>query len=365
MNILFITGSLFAGHDGVADYTLRLAEALRARGVGVRCLSWYESTLRSPKLKADSICIPAHLPVRAKVTHAQHFLAGFRPDVISLQFVPYAFDPRGFPLTLANELSSLIGNTPLEVFAHELWVLPCMRAGLLYRALGPTLQKSLVLKTLRDLRPTRVHTSFPLYGQLLRDAGLPVGSLLPLPGNVPHLPLKRSPQDPHHARHTRHVGFFGSIFPSAPVERFCEHLIDLQAQTNLKITLSSAGNLSGGTLKRWQKLTRRYGRQLHIERLGHLAIREASYYLQSLDYLISSYSPTFWPKSGTVAAAREFGKPVILISPPELKENPPLPEGLYTQLTPALLQSPHTTAIHAPLEDLADQFLKELKTLTR
>lgn len=363
MNILFVTGSLFAGHDGVADYTLRLADALRQRGAGVRCLSWNETTLRAPKVKPESICLPAHLPVRAKLAHARHFLSGFTPDAVSLQFVPYAFEPRGFPLGLAQELGQLIGEAPLEVFVHELWAMPYMKVSPAYRLLGPTLQRHLVLKTLEELKPARVHTSFALYGQWLKQARLPVGPLLPLPGNVPHLPLRRPAQDPHHDRSTRHVGFFGSIFAGAPVEDFCHQLVELQETAKIKISLSSAGNLSGATLRRWQALTRRFGGVLHMERLGHLAPREASYYLQSLDFLISAYSPTFWPKSGTVAAAREFGKPVILISPPELKENPPLPEGLYTQLTPELLKNPPSYAAHAPLDELANTFLSEMRSL--
>jgi len=354
VNILFITGSLFAGHDGVADYTLRLAAALRRRGIGVRVLSWQEVTLRSPKITAESLCIPAHLPVRAKLAHAKHFLSGFSPDVISLQFVPYAFDPRGFPVDLARQLAPLIGSIPLHIFVHELWVLPFMRASLPYRILGPTAQKAVILQTLRELNPKRIHTSLPLYHQLLQKEGLPVGQLLPLPGNIPLYSLSQAPHPEHADRNVRHLGFTFSIFDSAPLDSFCQQLVELQLQTQLSLTLTSAGNLSNTTIRRWKKLTRRFGHVIHFERLGHLAQREASYYLQSLDFLVSAYSPTFWMKSGTVAAAREFGKPVVLISPPELSQNSPLPQGLYTQLTPELLKTPPTYAPYAPVEALAD-----------
>lgn len=365
MNILFVTGSLFAGHDGVADYTLRLAAALRERGHGIRILSWQEVTLQAPKIKPESLCIPAHLPIRAKLAHARHFLAGFTPDIVSLQFVPYAFDPRGFPVSLARELAPLIGNLPLHIFAHELWVLPFMRTPWAYRILGPTAQRAVLLQALRELKPACVHTSLPLYQNLLQKEGLPMGQLLPLPGNIPLRELSRAPHPAHHERNVRHLGFFGSIFDSAPLEDFCKHLVELQLATGLSLTLTSAGNLSNSNIRRWKKLTRRFGHVIHFERLGHLAVREASYYLQSLDFLISAYSPTFWMKSGTIAAAREFGKPVILTAPPELPENAPLPEGLTTQLTPELLKTPPSPTPYSPIETLADKFLADITPLIK
>lgn len=359
MKILFITGSLAAGRDGVADYTLRVGHYLQELGHDVRYMAWSESSLRGPQTQPDTLRLPRHLPLRAKHAQAKHFLSHFVPDVISLQFVPYAFHPKGLAKNLATELKAVIGNTPLHVFIHELWVMPCMRSSIVSRLAGLLWQKNIVLGTLRALAPRVLHTSTPLYRDTLVKENLPVGELLPLPGNIPLARLSKNTPEKNH----RVIGFFGNIFSSAPLERFCNELIDLQSQTGIQLTLFSAGNLPSGVSERWQKLTKNFAGRLNVERLGHLSPREASYYLQSLDFLASGYSPTFWQKSGTIAAARELGKPVVLISPAELPENLSLPLGVLTRLTAETLAAPPTTSPISILPLVAQKFLQSFEEI--
>ena len=365
MKILFITGSLAATHDGVADYTLRLADALRERGVETRCLAWSDSSIAGTQTTATHLRLPARLPLRAKLAAARHFLSGFHPDVASLQFVPYAFDPRGLPGKLAQELRTLLPQTPFHVFIHELWVLPSMRSSLKNRLIGSCLQKPLVVKNLRALAPRRIHTSTPLYRDLLIKENFSLGDLLPIPGNIAYVtPPTSLPATAD--RPTRHLGFFGNIFSSAPLEHFFEYLCELKDATGLTLTISSAGDLPAPARQRWQRLASRFRGRLDVERLGHLTSREAAYYLQSLDILISAYSPTFWTKSGTVAAAREFAKPVVLISPRELPANPqhpPLPPGIFTDLNATLLTHPPRLERLPILPQLAEKFLYEISAL--
>jgi hypothetical protein len=84
---------------------------------------------------------------------------------------------------------------------------------------------------------------------------------------------------------------------------------------------------------------------------------EISHYLRTLDFAISGYSPTFWQKSSAIAAARERGKPVILLSPAETKASHALPDGIFTRLTPELLQNPPKIAPRNMLDIVAQSYL--------
>ncbi len=355
MNILFITGSLSREHDGVADYTLRLAEALKPMGVESRFISLSERS-GAPVFSEDSLRLPRHLPLSAKRAHLRHFLSGFAPDFISLQFVPFAFEARGFPFSLQQELRGLVQLAPVHIFAHELWVFNRRGEPLKYRILGPLLQKRLILSLFRALKPCCLHVALPFYAETLKIEGF-APRLLPLFGNIPVESVSRKPVRGNHRR----LGFFGSISAATPLEPFFESCAKIQSQTGLELTLLSGGSLSNAAVVRWQRLAQKYRGRLQVEQLGFMSMREASYYLSSLDIFLSGYSPAFWQKSGAIAAAREHGLPVLLLSDDGISKKEPLPQGVFRELTPALLQE--TIAMPSPmlLPEIARSFMKDLE----
>jgi hypothetical protein len=360
MKILFIAGSLNFGGDGVADYTQRLSFDLKKLGVESRLLGWNETQLSSTRTSADSLRLPSNLPLRAKLSHARHFLNSFQPDIISLQFVPYAFENRGLPFSLAREIQILAGNIPIHICAHELWIMPMMKSSLVSRIIGSTLQKNIVIKTFQDLSPRLIHTAVPLYAEALKKEGFSSIRNLPLHGNIPFVSVRN-------LRNTDeiNVGFFGSIFPSTPLESFFEHLSSLNTELQAEgktMTIFAAGNVPVAQCKRWNDLTKRFSGRLKLERLGHLNFREVSYYLQSLDLFLSGYSPLFWQKSGTIASAREHGLPIVLVSPAEAPTQEKLPEGFYTQVSAELIKNPPQVTPYIPAT--AEIFLKDLQSFS-
>jgi hypothetical protein len=184
MKILFITGGLDFGRGGVADYCGRLGRTLETKGAEVRFLSWSERNLPAPEIDETSLRLPAKLSLSQKQLLARRFVEGFSPDKISLQFVPFAFEPRGLPWGLADELNPVIGGAPLHIFAHELWVMACMGSGLKNKLIGETLQKHIVLETFRKLKPVQIGVSVDLYRDVSLKEGFKNVGLLELFGTV-------------------------------------------------------------------------------------------------------------------------------------------------------------------------------------
>lgn len=357
-NFLFICGSLHLGRDGVGDYTQRLAAALEQRGCECRMISWSEKMIKSPLVEGNCLRLPEGLPLRAKWGQVRHFLEDFSPDWVSLQFVPYSFSHRGLPAGFGEEIAPVIGKTPLHIFAHELWVMACMGCSMKDRLMGETLQKNIVLGLFKKLAPKVIHVAVPLYAQRLQAAGFSP-RLLPLFGNIPVRPIKTPlPRDPA----GRVLGFFGSIHPSVDFDKVAAHLADLGQRASLKITLRNSGMLAESAKRAWRKAQKKWSDKIDFESFGYISPSEASWYLQSLDWGLSTYSPVFWSKGSTVASMREHGIPVCLWGVAERAGVEELPKGVYTSINESSLITPPTPAHPVTVESVAEQFLNDLNT---
>ena len=116
---------------------------------------------------------------------AQQTLTAFGPDWISLQFVPYAFNPKGLVFGLARHLHQLFQGHQAQIMFHELWIGGAKESSTKHRLIG-TVQKWLVLDLIEQLKPKVIHTSNQTYVTMLRRAGVTALSL-PLFGNIPVL----------------------------------------------------------------------------------------------------------------------------------------------------------------------------------
>ena len=120
MTLVLIGGCLEPGADGVGDYSRRLAAACVRLGVPTCLLALNDHCIQTT-LRADQVCegialpalrLPATLPwaERCRITREQLQLWGC--TAISLQFVPYAFEPRGLPLNLIAVMRSILRDDP-------------------------------------------------------------------------------------------------------------------------------------------------------------------------------------------------------------------------------------------------------------
>jgi hypothetical protein len=228
MKILFICGALEPGRDGVGDYTRRLAGALQLLGHQSSIIALYDPYIGEETIVAQPaengtvqvLRIAAHTGHIDRYRRAHEWTNAFDPLWISLQFVPYAFNPRGLPFSLPRELQRLlVHERRLHIMFHETWI--GKENGVDWkRWLTATLQQK-IIRRLIALRPLIMHTQLPVAQRSLQTI---VPGILPLPlfSNIEIYPQPAAP-----AGTTLRVGFFSQAAASPPIISFltilCNH----------------------------------------------------------------------------------------------------------------------------------------------
>ena len=322
MRIVFITGCLEPGRDGVGDYTRRLAAECIRQGHASIILALNDphivpevlETQTSEGVSISVLRLPERMPWKKRVASARKWLDVFNPDWVSLQFVPFGFHPKGLPLGLARNLKFIIGSRPLHWMFHELWVLWEFPLPLRKRLLGQVQKFSLRI-SLIQLKPKVVTTHLPVYKGELRKFGLAV-ELFPLHGNIP----VRPPQDAYQWLKVRYslqqtekslkAGFFGNILPTLDPHLVGDWISRVKAPGQ-KVVILSAGKSGAESKNLWNSLANEFANMATFLELGELDERDSSFYFSALDYGLTAYPPELMGKSGSVAAMREHGLAVI------------------------------------------------------
>lgn len=310
MKIIFICGTAEPGKDGVGDYTRRLTEALLILGHDVSIISLYDtfvSDVRSENQHAGVSTIhvhriPFHLDEKTRFLHAQKIINDFNPDWISLQFVIFSFHPKGLPWSLAGKLKTIVANSKIHIMFHELWVGMDQESPFKLKVLS-LLQKTIIKKILKQLKPAVIHTHTPLYQWQLNKIGFNA-SILSLFGNVPVKENKREP-----------LGYrfvvFGSIHFGAPIEAFAKELRSLEHLNNKTPEVVFVGRC-GKEQMYWEHAFNDAG--ITTTSLGEQTVEQISELLAGAAFGITSTPYILTEKSGTVAAMIEHGLPVLCVA---------------------------------------------------
>lgn len=327
MRLAFLCGGLEPGHDGVGDYTRLLAAECVRRGHEVRLLALNDhwASAGNPAEvqstgggQVDCVRYAASRPWGERFAAAAAALNAFKPDCVSLQFVPYGFHPKGIPWRLARGLQAVIAGRPLQIMFHELWVGFGARAPLKERLVG-ALQRRCLLGLARRLRPGVVHTSNATYAALLRRGGIEAREL-PLFGNIPMVPgaaLPRAfaaagiPLEPDERRRWLVGLFFGTIHPEWQPRDLLEPLLRHAAREERQPALVAAGRLGAAGEAVWAKMRQAYGGRVRFIRCGELPASEVSALMQAADFGVAVSPWTLMGKSGSAAAMADHGLPVV------------------------------------------------------
>ena len=340
MKIAFLCGSCEPGANGVGDYTFSLAQALVGRGhicfvialndryVDRPHHSWIES---NPECSLPCLRLPSSSPWRARAKILAAELERFKPDWISLQYVPYAFNKKGVPWPLFACLRALRPLAKWHVMAHELWVDPDV--SLKNRLMAAT-QAQVLRWLLTYLNPSLVHTSNSYYTHLFASIGKQA-SILPLFSSIPiqpQLAAKRSSL----ADWT--FVFFGSIHPEWDPQSILE-LLERAEQNGVLSSISfiSIGGAGAHGKALWKKLARTTPPWMKFTQLGMLPSSEISIRLQQADFGITTSPSHLLGKSASVAAMLAHGLSVIV--PRVEKTNGPWHEKLLADDRFVLLDS--------------------------
>jgi glycosyltransferase involved in cell wall biosynthesis len=312
MRLLFITGCLEPGKDGVGDYTRELAAECARRGHQVFLMSLNDPWIKAPvkEIPHDTGTGTDTSPLRLgpnqswvdRVTAARAFVAAVGPDLVSLQLVLYSFHPAGLSFALPQLLRAIIGPRSVEIMFHELWLGEETGARLKTRVFG-FCQRKILEGVVKKLACRVTHTSNPVYVRLLSRHRI-AAKLLPLFGSVPIVQVEEAfPRNDAVLR----LGIFGSIHPEWSPDGMLAELKTL----GRPIQLSHIGRIGPGESV-WTDLTKRYGKELELCRLGERSLEEISRFFSYLDFGVATTPLALIGKSSCVASMLDHGLPVIV-----------------------------------------------------
>lgn len=384
MRIAFLTGCLESGKDGVGDYTRDLAAACAQAGHVVMLIALndryvtgahHEELQLARGIAVDTLRLPAAESWPVRTSTALAWLGARRPDWVSLQFVPYAFHRKGMVTGLDRHLAPLVGGCRVHLMFHEIWI-GVERGASLRRRLVGRLQRFGVLRLVRSLAPTVMHTTNPAYIALLAATAVPT-RLLPLCGSVPIAPI-----DPEWLPHELvrlgvpldstvprtgcwWFGMFGSLYPIWSAEPLFTRIAVAAEKAQRRVVIASIGHQRGGA-QLWRALESRYAGRFSLCALGERSAAEISWFLQSVDFGIATTPWQLIGKSATAAAMVDHGLPVIVsrddiafdVAATPLAE--PLLHRMDEHLARWLIEAPPRGAPRDRLADLATRFLSDL-----
>jgi hypothetical protein len=358
MRILFLCGSLEPGRDGVGDYTRRLACELIRQGHECQIVAlndcfacgFSEGTQDCDGISVKMLRLASTESWGSRMKHAKLWISGFTPDWISLQFVPYSFNPKGLPLHLGRRLRHIGGDAKWHLMFHELWI-GMVKDSVLKEQLVGRVQRWLIKKLIHTLSPRLIHTQTLLYKSLLEKERC-VAELLPLFGNIPLIMLGRKSILP--SSEVRLI-VFGGIHSGAPIVEFARDAAAYSHAQSTSVQLVFLGRC-GTEKEAWIKAWRSAG----LPFLDHGSCRSEDVSA----HLIATTPSILLGKSGSAAAMREHGLPVISVSRKwQMRgiEEFPLPSGI-TRYEPgsfyACMKGKAGVAITP--EQISEQFLKDL-----
>lgn len=256
MTIVFICGSVEPGRDGVGDYTLRFARELLQQGHRVALIAINDRHVTTQQNALQVIDgtplpvlrIPSRVDIQVKYRSAKAYLDAFDPGLVSLQFVPYAFQDKGLPFAMLNLFFRLREGRQWHIMFHETWIgVPHLFA--IKSMVVATLQKFMIKRMLRQLNPAFVHATIPSTARRIRALGWQVKEL-PLFSNIPI--IKNSQ---HQADRIFRVGFFSQVEDQAQVTDFLVALRKMLVEHNLRLEVL----LIGGNTEKMQQYASRLG----------------------------------------------------------------------------------------------------------
>ena len=328
--------------DGVADYTGRLGEALRAA-------------------ETEVLDVPVDPGPRGAVAAARAVRAG-AVDVVHLQFAPSAFGFSGWP---GAAMPDLLAGRPLVTTVHEygwwswaprvperLWR-PLERARLLDRETGRLLPRSAAVVTTNAEHERSVHTRFP---------GSPV-LRLPIPPNVTVEPgtdraatrARWSVPDDAEV-----VAFFGFVHPVKGLRYLVDALARL-ADEHPRLHLLVLGGFTSLALPADEAAAFREELTGHVAAAGvadrvtitgHLPAAEVSAALAAADLAAFPFTAGATTKSGALLAALDHGLPTIVTRRPDQGEDAELVDGRTVVVAPAVRDADVlVTALRRLLDD--------------
>jgi hypothetical protein len=192
------------------------------------------------------------LPWKKRADQLGRFFQSHQPDRASLQYVPYGFQKKACHLRCRPRLASAVPVAGWHVMFHELWV-GIARSSPWRHKLAGCFQRGIAKNLIRRLKPMAVHTSNPLYLELLQNAGirakrLPLFGAIDLDSSELGWMADRLAEVGITARNRKEwfvAGMFGSCYPDFPLERQILGVSTKALESGKKLALFGIGGGCG------------------------------------------------------------------------------------------------------------------------
>jgi hypothetical protein len=320
IKIIFICGALEPGRDGVGDYIRIIAAELLNKGHHCTMIALNDMHLEnifegSQTLLNNNIHVlrlPSNLSWEKRINLAKASIDHIKPDWLSLQYVPFAFDPKGLPFRLASHLKKIGGTIKWHVMFHELWVGMSKQSSLKELAWGLA-QRHLTKRLIDRIKPVVVHTHTELYKKHIGKFGIKC-TLLPLPTNLPVLDPERVVQKMRNwpVNHNQiDIVIFGGIHAGAPVSQFAQEAADYQKNRKSFLNLIIIGKKSIEQ-QHWIDVWKSFG--LKVTHMGQLSEEQVSETLTDICFGIFTTPLVLVEKSSAVATMWAHGVNLLCVS---------------------------------------------------
>jgi len=352
-HIAFLFGCAEPGKDGVGDYVALLAAECERRGHPVLRIALNDPYIKDAAGRDDLLRLGSAMDWIARTEQAHGAVQRFGADIVSLQWVPYAFHPKGIPRGIHHGLAEIAAAQSVHLMCHELWIGAQIGAPWRSRLIGAA-QRNILRRIIRALRPVSVHTSNPAYCALLNKSGIE-STVLPLFGSIPIT----APPAPPDSAITR-LGMFGTIHPEWHPDPLLNHLRTL----GKPISIEHIGRIGRGE-GTWREMEQRHSAHITFKLHGEQPAPRISQFLMEIDAGIATTPLALIGKSGTAAAMLEHGLPVIVnrddIHYPGIHPTP-IPEAVIPMSENFIdaLRRAHKRQPCSQLPRIADQFLASL-----
>ena len=326
MKIIFLCGCLEPGRDGVGDYTRRLSIELIRLGHQVTALALSDGFITAPLEEKQVIenehlqvlRIPASVSRKDCLILSKTWVTKHDPSWVCLQFVPFSFSSKGLPFYLPAFLKEVGKGRAWHIMFHELWVFINFEKSKKQWLLG-NIQRWLIKQLVFTLRPLIIHTQTRLYQKYLYQIGFE-SKYLPLFSNIPVIQEPGGPVKDLGVESTKRLSFviFGSIHPDSLFGDFTNDAILYSARNSVEVSLVFIGRYNAEQ-KHWCSVWTTAGLKAIL--LGERSPEQISKELKKACIGITTTPLVLVEKSGTVAAMREHGLPVVCIARPWFPKN--------------------------------------------
>ena len=335
MKILFICGSIEPSKDGVGDYTRRLCGELIKMGHHAQILSLFDKQAlkfsNQNQLTEENLVLAYRIPKNTtysqRLNITKEIIEKEKPDLISLQYVPFSFHNKGVPFWLPFFLKQINHEIKWHVMFHEMWTGISKISPFKHKVYG-FFQRQIAKKIITNLEPISTTTSNILYQLVLEKKGISA-EILPLFSNIPKVKVDEEFKKiffeklkilEKNAENYLFTGVFGSIYPEANLEIVLNELIIKANSINKKIVFISFGRNNSEGEKKIKSLKNKFSNNIQFFNYGILSEYNISNLLQLLNIGISCTPYQHLGKSGVFAAMKLHNLEVIMSCNEELPE---------------------------------------------